>query len=481
MSLANFVITTSDITNTKWLGIRPFTCHFTKYELPQFKRTFCVDGFDILGKFVLSLQSGEYMPKDKYSITETNYIYLSVGNFSKGDLDLTECVYLENEIGEQHEKIKVDNGDLIITRSGTVGKVAVFETPQGLEEKTFIPSHHLAVIKTSTPHEHLFLKYYFNYSFCRDFFQALSTGKVQKEITNWAIHKIPIPSSLDKGLLTERFRQIDYQIKCLESENISLQNSINEVLFNHGIKSNSMREYRTKSLVPTLVEIGKNKGLRIGAEYNDFWLTHNGYLFEGLDKNIEILPFKMVVRLSQKTILKKGPLDKPRILIDFEQVESLNGRIIDLENVVVDLGSDKIEFSDCDFLTNKLRPYLGYTILNKPELPLIGTTEFIPFDVRDKSIVLVEYIRYLLLSPEYLGKSKFLMSGKEHPRINALDILNMKVPIPKKEIQKQIVEEISKLEAKSQKAREEIEKLRICVDALISAELERRVKRDGVK
>lgn len=473
MNLHNIVIKTSDIINTKWLGIRPFTCYFTKYELPKFKDNFCKDGFDTLGKIVLSLRSGEYIPKDNYSITEKDYIYLTVGNFSKGSLDLTERIFLENEVGQKYENIKVENGDLIITRSGTVGRVALFEIPQDLEEKIFIPSHHLAVIKTSTPEDHLFLKYYLSYGFCRDFFDALSTGKVQKEITNWSIRKIPIPISLNKSKLTEKFKKIDDQIRVHQLDNIPLQDSIDEVLSTLGIKTKSSGNYRTRTLIPSLTDVAKNKALRIGAEYNDFWLFHNGHLFEGTDETIKIVPLKEIMKLAPKNTLKKGQLEEPRILIDFAQVESPNGKVIDFDNIVIELGSDRIEFGHCDFLTNKLRPYLGYTILNSPELNLIGTTEFIPFQIRDEKKVMTEYIRYLLLSTEYLGKSKFLMSGKEHPRIISIDILNIRVPLPDPEVQQKIVEEISKREAEAQKAREEIKKLRASIDETILKELEK--------
>lgn len=471
MSQLNFKIYTSDIHNTKWLSIRPFSCHFSKFELPEFKRKYCANGYDSLGKFVTSLRSGEYIEKKFYSPIETQYVYLNVGNFSKGDIDFNVPVFLDDEIGKNYESIKADAGDLIITRSGTVGNVAIFEIPEKLQDKYFIPSHHLAVIKTSTPDEILFLKYYLTYDFCRNFFNAFSTGKVQKEITNWSIRKISIPKKLDKVKLETAFRTIDEQIRTKRKEVISLQESIDTVFSKFGLKSKAMSAYRSEMLRTDLFHIGKSKALRIGAKYNDFWLNHKGCLFEGTDGSIDLLPLKRIVKLDDKVILEKGSLDKPRILIDFEQVESPNGKIIDFENVVADLGSDRIEFGDCDFLTNKLRPYLGYTILNDHELDLIGTTEFIAFNIRDKKKAMREYIRYLLLSAEYLEKSKFLMSGKQHPRIMPIDILNVKVPLPKYSLQEQIVEKIHDLEVKSQNTRNEIKNLRQQIDDLITNEL----------
>lgn len=292
MNSSFFIINTSEIVNTKWLSLRTITCHFTKFELPKFKQEFCYKGFDLLGKFVKSLRSGEYIPKEYYSNVETNYIYLTVSNISKEYLDLTLKVFLDYETGEQYKNIKVDKGDLIITRSGTVGKVAIFEIPPSLEDKVFIPSHHIAVVKTSNPEDNLFWKYYLNFSFFKDFFDALSTGKVQKEITNWAIRKVAVPVSINKTLLSEQFSKIDKQSRSLQKENIRLQDSIEEVLIKFGIKTKSLSSYRTNTLNPFISDIAKNKTLRIGAKYSDFWLTHHGLLFEGTDKRFEVLPLK---------------------------------------------------------------------------------------------------------------------------------------------------------------------------------------------
>ncbi|MBA4312215.1 MAG: restriction endonuclease subunit S [Chlorobiaceae bacterium] len=467
MSISPFVIKMEDITRTPWLGVRPFTCYFTKQALPDFIKKYSAKGYERLGKFVLTLRSGEYIPKDNYASAETNYVYLSVNNFSKGYLNLTECTYLETDAGEKYSSMKVEDGDIIITRSGTVGRVAVFHVPEKMIEKTFIPSHHLAIIKTSTPRDHLFLKYYLSFSFCKDFFDALSTGKVQKEITNWAIRKIPIPLLLNRSLLKKEFSKIDKWIGALEIKNVSLQTIVDEVLTQFKLKTNAESTYRAETLVPCLKDVAQNRAIRLGAQYNAFWLNHDGHLFEGTDKKWQNAPLKRTARMAQKIVLKKGVLPQPRTLIDFDQVESPNGRITDFENIVAELGSGRIEFGNCDFLTNKLRPYLGYTILNKPEDKLIGTTEFIPFVIRNKSKVSVEYLRCLLLSTEYLEKSKFLMSGKEHPRINSIDILNIKVPLPDIKTQRAIVKEIKKREAKSQKAREIIKKLREQIDKLI--------------
>ena len=333
-------------------------------------------------------------------------------------------------------------------------------------------SHHLAIVKTSTPSDHLFIKYYLNFSFCFKFFNAFSTGKEQKEITNWAIRRIPIPLYIDKISLQRKFADIDASISKLEKYVFPLQKIIDDVLSAHNIKSKSEEDYYYDRLVLSISHVGKQKALRLGATYNAFWHEHKGLLFEGTNEDISTLPFKRAITIAPKVRIKKGLLNKPRVLIDFKQVEPLNGKIIDFNNIVVELGSDKIEFGDCHLLTNKLRPYLGYSVLNQSEYQLIGTTEFIPFNLRDVKEVSPKYIRYLLLSSEYLEKSKLLMSGKQHPRISEFDILNIKIPIPDPHIQQAIIKEISFLEDQMHNAINKINSLKNRIEQIIWEELE---------
>ena len=321
------------------------------------------------------------------------------------------------------------------------------------------------------------LKYYLLHQSFRNKAVFLRSGKSQShpriQKDDFFNLRIPLFDKASQTRLLKKIEKIEAGINSSRDKIESLQSIIDQVFTKYSLKSKSESNYRTRTLIPSLTNVAKNKALRIGAEYNDFWLFHNGRLFAGTDETIKILPLKEIMKLVPKNTLKKGQLEEPRILIDFAQVESLNGKVNDFDNIVIELGSDRIEFGHCDFLTNKLRPYLGYTILNSPGLNLIGTTEFIPFQIRDEKKVMTEYIRYLLLSTEYLGKSKFLMSGKEHPRITSIDILNIKVPLPGPEVQQKIVEEISKREAKAQKAREEIKKLRASIDETILKELEK--------
>ncbi len=186
-----------NISKTNWLSIRTYLCRFIEDELPIFIKENLKGQYIPLTKFVKKIRSGEYIPKQYYSLEPTNFVYLRANNISSNELNLEECVYLKNEIGEQYRDISLKESNLLLTRSGTVGKCIIFNLKQE-DDITFIPSHHLAVIEFNNIEDASFLKYYLQSSFGSDFFWAFSTGKSQKEITNWSIRKLPVPAVDDK-------------------------------------------------------------------------------------------------------------------------------------------------------------------------------------------------------------------------------------------------------------------------------------------
>ena len=59
------------------------------------------------------------------------------------------------------------------------------------------------------------------------------------------------------------------------------------------------------------------------------------------------------------------------------------------------------------------------------------------------------------------------MYGKEHPRIYPSDLLNIKIPLPPKDVQKKIIFEILKQEKINDKAKQEISSYRKQINDLM--------------
>ena len=218
-------------------------------------------------------------------------------------------------------------------------------------------------------------------------------------------------------------------------------------------------------------EISRRKFLRLDPKYYVFWDKTKGKLFES--EKINCVKLGRIIKLTKDKILKKGDLDKEYILIDKEDVDSKNGIIVN-ENQVDKIDSDKILFGEADILIPKLRPYLGGTFLNQKEKDLIGTPEFLPYSV-DGNKLLKEYLKYILLSKDFLNLVSYLSSGKEHPRISSYDLESIEIPLPisdeKLTKQKRVIDIIEKRLGDLNEKRKLIENHRMKIENMIHQSL----------
>lgn len=452
-----------DLSRTPWLSARPVTCYYIQKELPIILSKYLNNNYDLLGSGNITIRSGEYIAERNYVAEETKYVYLSVRNFSGLDVDFSSANFLNESEGEKYENIALDDGDIIITRSATVGCVQFFRKP---DNKIYIPSHHLSILRSNDSFEFKqFCVFWLGTKYCREFFEAYSTGKIQKEINNWSIRKIPIPRVKNLFELVVRCNTINKKIEEKISQVTSLQSIIDNVLIENKIKK-GYKESFFEVLTSTFSKIDNQIFLRCGAQYRAFWDIHKGLLFEGTNKGIPMVRLSDLLKLMNTKTLKKGIVEVEYVLIELEDIEAGTGRIIKEDRVVNEIGSDKVCFEDCDLVTSKMRPYLGYTVLNNTERNYIGTTELLPFRA-NKERVRPDFLKYILLSHEYLKKSELLMYGKEHPRIHLLDLLNIKVPCPDLDAQDKIITEITLREDKNNELKTLIEKLRTKIDVII--------------
>lgn len=239
------VIKPSDISRTFTLISRHDTHYFLNHELPEFLTSLSNTNITRFRNYFSSLRSGEYIPKDSYSDNETNYVYLTIGQFSGQNVSFEELTFLEELKGKEFEHIKVNTGDLIVTRSGTVGVVHIFNAP---DDKIYIPSHHLAVIELPKDSNHSpeYLRLLLQTEFARKYFWAFASGKGQKEISNWSIKSIPIPQCEEPTKVAEQCLTIEKEIRELQSEIDRKSKQKEQTLFDSLIKQTGKQETREK-------------------------------------------------------------------------------------------------------------------------------------------------------------------------------------------------------------------------------------------
>ncbi len=160
----------------------------------------------------------------------------------------------------------------------------------------------------------------------------------------------------------------------------------------------------------------------------EFW---NAFQYEGEIQALSDLLTPIPIRK-----VSKGELNDDYYLINISDQVPGDG-IVDENNVTIadSLNSDKTILSDCDILVSKLGMTRGYIYL-KPETKsdLIGSSEFIPYKLKDKSNGL--FYLYLLLMPQMRNAYRCLETGKtpSHKRVNPSEFLKICVPVLKKDL-----------------------------------------------
>ena len=80
-----------------------------------------------------------------------------------------------------------------------------------------------------------------------------------------------------------------------------------------------------------------------------------------------------------------------------------------------------------DIAISKLEPYLGKVLINNVEEEWIGSPEWLTYK-KSLKVHSLDYLRFLLLTPEMLEVYRCLQSGKRHARLAEADLLSLKIP-----------------------------------------------------
>lgn len=164
-------------------------------------------------------------------------------------------------------------------------------------------------------------------------------------------------------------------------------------------------------------------GLRMDPKFLHLWVKRAGKIFASRRQH---LTMRDMLQPYKPTKLSKGTLEQPRLLIDLANVEakmSIISGVVEVDEI----GSDKIEFGASEIAISKLEPYLGKVLVNDPSKDWIGSPEWLTYK-RTERVVDIDYIRFILLSPEILEVYRCLQSGKRHARMSEADFLSLKIP-----------------------------------------------------
>ena len=162
-----------------------------------------------------------------------DYMLITGTDFKDNEIDYSNCVYVSKERYEMDKKIILDNDDILITKDGTIGKVAVvknLEKPATLNSGIF-------VVRSNNIFNKEYIMYVFKGHIFKEFVNKAKTGATIKHLNqNKLINfEIPKPSMGEQIEFSNIYKQIDKQkfesMIQLDKENrIVLKNIIKDTL-----------------------------------------------------------------------------------------------------------------------------------------------------------------------------------------------------------------------------------------------------------
>lgn len=152
-----------------------------------------------------------------------DYLLVTGTDFEDGRINYATCHYVERERYEQDKNIQIENGSILITKDGTLGKVAYV---QGLSmPATLNAGVFNVVIKDEKEVDGKYLFQYLKAPFLMDYVDKKATGGTIKHLNQNILVDFPIvmPCVDEQTLIGAYFEQLDdlitlHQKKCFEWE-----------------------------------------------------------------------------------------------------------------------------------------------------------------------------------------------------------------------------------------------------------------------
>ena len=138
-----------------------------------------------------------------------DYMLITGTDFNDGAIDFSTCHYVERERYEQDRNIQIHNGSILITKDGTLGKVAYV---QGLSMPATLNAGVFNVqIKDANNVDEKYLFQYLKAPFLMDYVDKKATGGTIKHLNQSILVDFPVisPQRSEQILIGAFFQQLD--------------------------------------------------------------------------------------------------------------------------------------------------------------------------------------------------------------------------------------------------------------------------------
>ena len=153
-----------------------------------------------------------------------DYMLITGTDFNDGAINFSTCHYVERERYEQDRNIQIHNGSILITKDGTLGKVAYV---QGLSMPATLNAGVFNVqIKDANNVDEKYLFQYLKAPFLMDYVDKKATGGTIKHLNQSILVDFPVilPQRSEQILIGAFFQELDNLITLHQRELEKLQN-----------------------------------------------------------------------------------------------------------------------------------------------------------------------------------------------------------------------------------------------------------------
>lgn len=175
------------------------------------------------------LKADEFIDEGPYLITGTDFI--------KGKVNWDTCYHISKERYDEAPEIHVKEGDLLITKDGTVGKTAYIDRIQG---PSSLNSHLLIIRPFNGRCNNLFLQYVINSKVFDSFMWIFQTGSIMASISQekFSDFRFPLPSKEEQlhiiSYLDKKCGEIDKAI-ATQQKRIDLLGELRQNIITHAV------------------------------------------------------------------------------------------------------------------------------------------------------------------------------------------------------------------------------------------------------
>ena len=322
--------------------------------------------------------------------------YLITGtDFDNGRIAWERCYRITEERFFEAPEIHVKTGDLLITKDGTVGKVAYIDS---IPEKASLNSHLLIMRPLHKEYDNRFLFWVIQSAVFEKYCGVSQNGSIMASLSQEKMSdfSFPLPPEQEIEKLVSYLRK-----KCGAIDDIVAEAKA------------TIEEY--KKWKASVIFEAVTKGLDPNAEMKDSGVEWIGQIPKGWG----------VRRLKMAARRLGLPAENLHGYIGLENVKSGSGKLVEAAEGETTPEGQALKIYPGNVIFGKLRPYLAKCYLVEREG--CCSSEFL---VIKAEIMTPKFLKFLMLSPGFINEVNMATYGTKMPRANWEIVGGMRMPIP---------------------------------------------------